>query len=66
MPSTSTARGFDLSSTNRLRALANQAAESILGPDLMAWGVSFFIEEPNDDRVVTWHQDPTCWGFGET
>ena len=42
------------------------AAESILGPDLMAWGVSFFIKEPNDGRVVTWHQDLTYWGFGET
>ena len=42
------------------------AAESLLGPDLMAWGVSFFIKEPGDGRVVTWHQDLTYWGFGET
>ena len=42
------------------------AAESILGPDLMAWGVSFFIKDPNDGRVVTWHQDLAYWGFGET
>ena len=42
------------------------AAESLLGPDLMAWGVSFFIKEPGDGRVVTWHQDLMYWGFGET
>ena len=42
------------------------AAESLLGPDLMVWGVSFFIKEPGDGRIVTWHQDLTYWGFGET
>ena len=42
------------------------AAESLLGPDLMAWGVSFFIKEPGDGRIVTWHQDLKYWGFGET
>ena len=42
------------------------AAESLLGPDMMAWGVSFFIKEPRDGRVVTWHQDLSYWGFGET
>lgn len=42
------------------------AAESLLGPDMMAWGVSFFIKEPGDFRVVTWHQDLMYWGFGET
>ena len=42
------------------------AVESLLGPDLMAWNVSFFIKEPRDRKVVTWHQDLTYWGFGET
>ena len=42
------------------------AAESLLGPDLMAWGVSFFVKEARDGRVVTWHQDLMYWGFGET
>ena len=49
----------------RHRGLAD-AAESLLGPDLMAWGVSFFIKEPGDGRIVTWHQDLMYWGFGET
>ena len=49
----------------RHRGLAD-AAESLLGPDLMAWGVSFFIKEPGDGRIVTWHQDLKYWGFGET
>ena len=42
------------------------ASESLLGPDLMVWGVSFFIKEPDDGRFVTWHQDLAYWGFGET
>ena len=42
------------------------AVESLLGTDLMAWSVSFFIKDPGDGKVVTWHQDLTYWGFGET
>ena len=42
------------------------AVESLLGPDLMAWNVSFFIKDAKDGKVVTWHQDLTYWGFGET
>ncbi|WP_282610907.1 phytanoyl-CoA dioxygenase family protein [Pelagibius sp. Alg239-R121] len=42
------------------------AVESLLGPDLLAWGISFFIKEPGDGKIVTWHQDLTYWGLGET
>ncbi len=42
------------------------AVEGILGPDLLVWGTSFFIKEPGDGKVVTWHQDLTYWGLGET
>ena len=37
--------------------------EDILGPDLLVWGTSFFIKEPNDPAYVSWHQDSTYWGL---
>ncbi len=57
---------FPLASDLCLHPVIADAAESLLGPDLMAWGVSFFIKEPGDGKVVTWHQDLKYWGFGET
>jgi ectoine hydroxylase-related dioxygenase (phytanoyl-CoA dioxygenase family) len=42
------------------------AVESILGPDLLVWSVELFIKEPGDGNVVSWHQDITYWGMGET
>ncbi len=42
------------------------AVESLLGPNLMVWGTSFFIKEPGDGKIVSWHQDLTYWGLGET
>jgi ectoine hydroxylase-related dioxygenase (phytanoyl-CoA dioxygenase family) len=40
--------------------------ESILGPDLMLWSCEYFIKEPRTDKAVSWHQDLTYWGMGET
>ena len=37
------------------------AAESLIGPDILCWSTSFFIKEANDPRYVSWHQDPTYW-----
>jgi non-heme Fe2+,alpha-ketoglutarate-dependent halogenase len=37
--------------------------EDILGPNLLVWGTSFFIKEPNDPAYVSWHQDSTYWGL---
>lgn len=39
------------------------AVESLYGPDLMLWGSSFFIKEPQTDAYVSWHQDATYWGL---
>ncbi len=39
---------------------------SILGPDLLVWSVELFIKEPKTESVVSWHQDITYWGMGET
>ncbi|MEM9332561.1 MAG: phytanoyl-CoA dioxygenase family protein [Pseudomonadota bacterium] len=41
------------------------AIESIIGPDILIWGVEFFIKEAKSDKIVSWHQDMTYWGLGE-
>lgn len=40
--------------------------ETILGPDLLVWSVELFIKEPGSTKTVSWHQDITYWGMGET
>ncbi len=42
------------------------AVESILGPNILAWGSELFIKEPNTPSFVSWHQDLTYWGLGST
>jgi non-haem Fe2+, alpha-ketoglutarate-dependent halogenase len=37
--------------------------ESIVGPDILVWGTSFFIKEPRNANFVSWHQDLTYWGL---
>ncbi len=39
------------------------AVESLIGPDILAWGTSFFIKEPRNKSFVSWHQDLTYWGL---
>lgn len=39
---------------------------SILGPDLLLWSAEFFIKRARSDKIVSWHQDLTYWGLGET
>jgi non-heme Fe2+,alpha-ketoglutarate-dependent halogenase len=39
------------------------AVESIIGPNILVWGTSFFIKEPRNKRFVSWHQDLTYWGL---
>ena len=40
--------------------------ERLLGPDLLVWSVELFIKEPGSVKTVSWHQDITYWGMGET
>ncbi len=40
--------------------------EAILGPNLLAWSVELFIKEAQSSKTVSWHQDITYWGMGET
>ncbi|MDE0308304.1 MAG: phytanoyl-CoA dioxygenase family protein [Acidiferrobacterales bacterium] len=39
------------------------AVESILGPNILMWGASFFAKEPGDTAHVGWHQDLRYWGL---
>ncbi len=36
---------------------------SILGPNLLAWGTSFFAKNAGDPGYVSWHQDANYWGL---
>lgn len=49
----------------RRPAILDQVA-AILGPDLLVWSVELFIKEPGTPSIVSWHQDITYWGMGET
>ncbi len=42
------------------------AVESLLGPDLLLYSAEFFIKGAHTDKIVSWHQDLTYWGLGET
>lgn len=42
------------------------AVERVLGSNLLAWSVELFIKEPRSAKTVSWHQDITYWGMGET
>ncbi len=39
------------------------AVASILGPDILVWGATFFIKEPHSESYVSWHQDLRYWGL---
>lgn len=39
------------------------AAEDVLGPNILCWSTSFFIKEASDPSFVSWHQDATYWGL---
>ncbi|MBR0662968.1 phytanoyl-CoA dioxygenase family protein [Roseomonas hellenica] len=39
------------------------AVEDLIGPNILAWGTSFFIKEARDPSYVSWHQDSTYWGL---
>jgi len=41
------------------------AAEDILGPDLLCWTTNFFIKEANSPGFVSWHQDAFYWGLNK-
>lgn len=40
-----------------------EPVSSILGPNLLAWGSSFFSKHAGDPGYVSWHQDANYWGL---
>lgn len=46
-------------------AILDQVA-SILGPNLLLYSAELFIKEARTEAFVSWHQDLTYWGLGET
>jgi hypothetical protein len=42
------------------------AVESLLGSNLLVWSVELFVKEPGSEKTVSWHQDITYWGMGDT
>ena len=40
--------------------------ELLLGPNILVWSVELFIKEPGSSKIVSWYQDLTYWGMGET
>ena len=39
------------------------AVEAVLGPDILVYGGSYVIKEPESGGFVSWHQDLTYWGL---
>ena len=42
------------------------AAEDLIGPDILVWDSAFIIKEPWDRKHVSWHQDLTYFGLDST
>ncbi len=40
--------------------------EAVLGPDILLWGSTFFIKEPQTPSYVSWHQDLRYWGLEDS
>lgn len=58
---------FVLPFVDEITRLPNVLApvKSILGPDLLVWGASFFTKEAGSANFVSWHQDLTYWGLDD-
>jgi chlorinating enzyme len=41
------------------------AVESIIGPDILVWGSTYFIKEPQSHSFISWHQDLKYWGLDD-
>ena len=39
------------------------AVETVLGPNILLYNVTYIIKEPGTPNFVSWHQDLTYWGF---
>lgn len=41
------------------------AVEAIIGPDILVWGSTYFIKEPQSHSFISWHQDLKYWGLDD-
>src|SRR5689334_6039447 len=39
------------------------AVEALLGPNILAWGTTWFSKMPGEKTYVSWHQDGTYWNL---
>ncbi|MDA0841073.1 MAG: phytanoyl-CoA dioxygenase family protein [Planctomycetota bacterium] len=39
------------------------AAEDLLGPDILCWNTLFWVKEAKSQNFVSWHQDLRYWGL---
>lgn len=39
------------------------AVQTLIGPDVLCWGATFFAKPANSGGYVGWHQDLTYWGL---
>lgn len=39
------------------------AMEDLIGPDILCWGSSFFVKEPDSTAYVSWHADTYYYGI---
>ena len=40
-----------------------QHITELLGPNILVWGATLFIKEPQTESYVSWHQDLKYWGL---
>ncbi len=43
-----------------------EIVETLIGPNIVCWGSSFFVKDVGTSDFVPWHQDGTCWGLNGT
>ena len=48
----------------RLPAIV-EPVKALLGPDVLVWGVTFFVKEARTRDYVSWHQDLTYWDLDD-
>ena len=41
------------------------AVETVIGPDILLWGSTFFTKPPRSESYVSWHQDLRYWGLAD-
>lgn len=40
--------------------------EQLIGPDILVYNTTYIVKQANTPTHVSWHQDLTYWGLGDT